>query len=293
MSAPLTLAILLAIAIPVQLVRASRVDTRFVERWARDRGVGLTPENRPMVERYLRHARVLRTWGGVAGAILPSVFALVFSGRIVVLGFGTDGESAPLAFGSIFVGYLLGALYAEVSFARPAPGARRRASLARRELGGYVSRRAILAQRSAAAACALGAIAAALVPYADARSDPGAASALLGAVGVLALGAGLEAIERWLVRRPQPFTSPPLVAADDAIRAQSVQAVAGAGLAVLLLLCAGVALALQASDVAVLHSTMIVVAAGCLIASLFVCRDIGEGAWRVRRPAGAGDAASA
>ena len=43
-----------------------------------------------------------------------------------------------------------------------------------------------------------------------------------------------------MVRRPQPFTSPSLVAADDAIRAQSVHAIAGAGLALLLVALSGV-----------------------------------------------------
>src|SRR4051794_31750313 len=225
MSTPLVLALVLAVAIPLALWRAYRPAGGSVEPWAPLHGLELTAESRPVVAAYLRRALVLRTWGGVAGAVLPSLADLVINGQVQVLGFGTDGESAPLAFGSIFVGYLLGALYAEVSFARPAPGDRRRASLAPRELAGYVPRRTILAQRSAAAGCALGAVAAALVPYADARSDPGAASALLGAAAVLALGAGLEAVERWLVRRPQPFTTPALVAADDAIRAQSIQAV--------------------------------------------------------------------
>src|SRR4051812_33546357 len=91
MSIPAALAIVLAVAIPVQLFRAHRLDARFVERWARDHGVRLTPENRPMVVSYLRRIRVLRTWGGVAGAILPSLIELAWSGRVQVLGFGTDG----------------------------------------------------------------------------------------------------------------------------------------------------------------------------------------------------------
>jgi hypothetical protein len=35
----------------------------------RDHGLELTPENRPMVARYLRNSRALRTWDGVAGAV--------------------------------------------------------------------------------------------------------------------------------------------------------------------------------------------------------------------------------
>ena len=138
MSAPLLLAIVLAVAIPVQLLRAYRSDGSLVERWADEHGLALTPENRPLVARYLRNARVLRTWGGIAGALLPSLIEFAWSGRVQVLGFGTDGENAPLGFGTIFLGYLVGALCAELSLARPAAGARRSASLVRRELGHYL-----------------------------------------------------------------------------------------------------------------------------------------------------------
>ena len=131
MSAPLTLAVILAVAIPWQLFRAYRFDEGIVERWARDHGLELTPESRPTVTHYLRRERLLRTWGGVAGATLPTLIDYALTGRVQVLGFGTDGESAPLGFGTIFVGYLLGALYAEISLVRPVAGARRTASLSR------------------------------------------------------------------------------------------------------------------------------------------------------------------
>src|SRR3954452_6381807 len=108
MSAALVLAIVLAVAIPVQLWRARRLDPAFVARWAAGRGLTLTPENRPAVTRYLRRVRALRTWGGVAGAVLPSIVEYAVTGRVQILGFGTDGDSAPLGFGSIFIGYLVG-----------------------------------------------------------------------------------------------------------------------------------------------------------------------------------------
>jgi hypothetical protein len=283
-SAPFVLAVVLAIAIPVELLRAYRLPDSFVERWARDRGVELTGETRPVVRAYLRRARVMRTWGGVAGAVLPSLLEWVLTGRVQVLGFGTDGESAPLGFGAIFVGYLLGVLAAETTLPRPA-GPRRAASLAPRRLEDYLSRRALLAQRTATATAAavLGILAVDVVPYPPSFNTPGVAGMVAFALGVLAFGAGTEMIERWLVRRPQPFTSPELVAADDAMRAQSIQAFAGAALALLLLLCCGVALGLQASEAGVLQATMIPVAAILLFASLAACRGIGDGAWQVRR----------
>jgi hypothetical protein len=282
MSAPLVLAIVLAVVIPIELFRANRVRGEFVERWARDRGVELTEETRPVVAAYLRRARVMRTWGGVAGAVLPTLLAWAIDGRFVVLGFGSDGDSAPLGYGTIFVGYLVGVLAAEVTLARPA-GARRAASLAPRRLEDYLPRRAIVAQRASAAAAALGILAVGAAPYRDSVSTPSPLGMAAFAVCVLALGAGAEAIERWLVRRPQPFTSPELIAADDAIRAQSIQAFAGAALALLLLLCCGVALVLQASDADALQAAMIPVAAVLLIGSIVACRDIGDGSWHVRR----------
>ena len=94
------------------------------------------------------------------------------------------------------------------------------------------------------------------------------------------------------MRRPQPFTGPALVAADDAIRAQSIRAVAGAGLALLLLLCSGAALGLQASEPALLRTTMVVPAVVCLLASLVAVQDVTGSRWRVRRSARAGAAVS-
>jgi hypothetical protein len=293
MSAPLALALIVAVAIPVQLLRAYRRDDASVARWSGDHGLQLTPESRALVARHLRSARVWRTWGGVAGALLPSLVEFAWSGRVQVLGFGTDDNSAPLAFGTIFVGYLLGALCAEVSLSRPVDGARRAAILARRELDDYLPRRIVLAQRVLAVACALGVLVIGLVPYPQAVSNPGPLGLALAAAAVLAFGAGLEAIERWLVRRPQPFTSRPLVAADDAIRSHSIHALAGAGIALLLLLCSGVSIGLQASDVAVLHVAMVFPAAVFLVLSLVACGDIGERSWRVRRVTDGAGAASA
>jgi hypothetical protein len=293
MSAPLVLAAILAVAILWALRRAHRFDDGIVDRWARDHGVELTPESRPMVRRYLRKVRLLRTWGAVAGAVVPSLADLVLNGRVQVLGFGTDGESAPLGFGTIFVGYLLGALCAELSLVRPVATARRAASLVPRELDAYLPRGVLVAQRAVTAFAALGTVAIAVVPYDASVSNP-APAALIGiSLGVLGLGAALEAVERWLVRRPQPFTSPPLVAADDAIRAQSIRSVAGAGLALVLLYACGVSLALQGSNSRALHATMLVPAVLFLIASLVTCQDVAESRWRVRRPARARAAVSA
>jgi hypothetical protein len=149
---------------------------------------------------------------------------LAWHGRLVVLGFGTDGSAAPYA-GPMeaYIGYLVG-----------------------------------------------------------------------GAVFFAAFTVGLEALERWLVRRPQPFTSPALVAADDAIRAQSLHALAGSGVALLLLGCSGVFAVLAGSDIALLRATMWLPALVAFVLSISACLDISHQPWRVRRrvdrPAGAAPA---
>lgn len=86
-STPLALGLVLAVVIPVQLFRAyrpeeSRPEESLAERWADEHGVELTPENRPLIARYLRRSRLLRTWGGVAGAIVPSLVEFAWSGRV-------------------------------------------------------------------------------------------------------------------------------------------------------------------------------------------------------------------
>jgi hypothetical protein len=282
-STPLVLALVLSVVIPWQLLRAYRFDAGIAERWARDHGV----ESNPLVVRQLRRSRLWRTWGAVLGATLPTLMDYVLNGRVQVLGFGTDGQSAPLGFGSIFIGYLLGALGAELAFARPVASGLRAAGLVPRELTSYLPRRLVAAQRALAGVAALGVLAIGLVPYPDTVTDPAPSALALAAAGVLAFAIGLEALERWLVRRPQPFAEPALVAADDALRAQSVRAMAGAGLSLLLLLCCGVSLALQASDVHALQTLMIAPAVLFLLASVVACGEVGESRWRVRRPTGA------
>jgi hypothetical protein len=284
---PLVIALVLAVVVPLVLVRAhSRIGDKLLAAWAPAHGLELTSENRELVARYLRRSRLLRTWGALGGLLLPSVVELAVTGRFQLLGFGTDDSSAPYA-GPIgaFVGYLIGALYAEVSFARPVNGSRRLASLIPRRLEDYLPRGLLLAQRGLPIAVVLGLAALAAVPY-DPRTaaEPEVLGLLSGAVIVVVLAIGLEALERWLVRRPQPFTSPSLVAADDAIRAQSVHSLAGAGLALQLVACSGVFIVLAASDVPLLRWTMWLPALVTLLLSIGACMEIGQRAWRVQRP---------
>ena len=251
--------------------------------WAQARGFELTPDNTPVVARYLRRARLLPTLGALVGVLLPTLVELLWHGELVILGFHSDGSGAPYAGPfEAYIGYLLGAP-AEVSLARPRDPARRSASLVPRDLDGYLPRRLLLAQRALGFAVVLGVIVTGLLPYPSPASDPNWSALAAGAAFFGAFAVGLEVLERWIVRRPQPFTTPSLVAADDAIRAQSVHALAGSGLALLLVALSGVFAVLTVSDVDVLSWTMWLPAVAAFVLSILACRDISQQPWQVRR----------
>jgi hypothetical protein len=292
---PLVLALVLLV-VPVVLVRAqAAIDDDALDAWAGARGLELTPASGPVVARYLRRARTMRAWGAVVGILLASLVELAWHGRLVVLGFGTDGSAAPYA-GPMeaYIGYLVGAAAAELSFARPRDRARPSASLVPRRLEDYLPRPVLFAQRALGLALAFAIMALGPVPYPSSSTTPAWSLLVGGAVFFAAFTVGLEALERWLVRRPQPFTSPALVAADDAIRAQSLHALAGSGVALLLLGCSGVFAVLAGSDIALLRATMWLPALVAFVLSISACLDISHQPWRVRRrvdrPAGAAPA---
>ena len=261
----------------IALSRAySEVDDGFVRQWARAHGLELTPDNRAMVDWYLRTARVLRTWGVLGGLFLPPLVGAALGG---------GGSPNPVW---AFVGYLVGAIYAELSLVRPVAPGRRSASLVPRELADYLPSRLLRAQRGLGALAAVGGIAALVAPYGE-RSPwfepPDAFLCAALVAGAVVMGAGLERLQRWLVQRPQPFVEPSLVAADDAIRSQSVHSVAGSGIAVLLVLCGVAAGALSLSDVQLMRWSMWVVAASSFLLALYACLYYGHRAWRVPRQA--------
>ena len=262
--------------------------------WARARGLELTPESRPVVARHLAATRRLRTLGALCGAVLPSLVDLVVNGRLQVLGFGTDGNHAPFQGPvTILLGYLAGAVWAEVSLARPLAADRRQASLVPRELYDYLPRRLLYVQRALGALAVLGIVLVGVLPFDPSRAaEPSWGELLAGAGVIAAFTAGLEHLERWLVRRAQPYTSASMTAADDAIRSQSVHALAGSGLALLLFACSGLALVMTQSDVDALRLTMWFPAAVAFGLGLRACGDVAGRAWRVRRQATGGPGAA-
>lgn len=266
------------VIVGVALGRAyTDINAGFVRDWARVHALTLTPENRPMVWWYLRTARVLRTWGVVAGLFLPPLALSAF-------GYSGGDGGYPIW---IFVGYLTGALYAELSLVRPVDPAARSASLVPRELHQYLPRRLLLAQRGVGAAVALLSLGVVLAPYGEKSPHTGLPhEGIILAAGLVALvfGVGLERLESWVVQRPQPFVDTALVAADDAIRAQSVHSIAGSGIATLLIHLSFISATLADSDIQVLRWVMWVPAFFGFALAIVACLFYGHRGWRVRRP---------
>jgi hypothetical protein len=181
---------------------------------------------------------------------------------------------------------LAGALYAEVALVRP-HGDFRRAALVRRELTDYLPSRLVRAQRILPALAVAIAVVLPFLSYERTSRSGGDASARSAAIGLavvaVILGFALERIQRWLIERPQPFSAPDMVAADDAIRSQSVHSLAGAGIAIELLCLAAGFQAIGMSDVHTLRWTMWIAAVLCLFGAIYSCLYYGHRAWRVRR----------
>jgi hypothetical protein len=282
--APLELLIIVGVLVAAALVRAyGPVGENEIERWALAHDVGVDDETRPVVERYLRRSRLCRAWGAIAGLLAPTVIRPVLGEPVHVAGIGAY-EASPGELGLVFIGYLVGALWAELSVARPFDSARR-AALLPRELDDYLPRRLLWLQRVLAAGCVLSLLSLPVVDSAPGVQMPswGVVAALSGVI--VALAAGLERLELWIVRRPQPFVSEPLLAADDAIRAQSIHAVAGGGIAFLLFAFGlGAYGVLAASSLDLLYNAFWVPGAFAL-AAYAACQHYGDRAWRVRRRA--------
>ncbi len=266
----------------VALARAyGEIDEDFVHDWADAHALTLTSANRPLVWWYLRNARVLRTWGVLAALLLPA---------LVMAALGVDtGESVDATWAFVFGGHFVGALYAEVALRRPGPSATRTASLERREVQQYLPTRLRLAP------VVVGALVVAVAALGwTAGIDPSDHTLLMAAVGSTPIIVLMVAsAQRWIVRRPQPFSAPDLVAADDAIRSQSIHMLAGSGTAVLLSLLGVVSWAVARGD-ATGTTAMVVgfVGLATIPLALVSCLYYGHRAWRVLRTPFLRDAAT-
>ncbi|MFN2556983.1 MAG: hypothetical protein ABR592_08945 [Nitriliruptorales bacterium] len=226
-----------------------------VERWAQARDVRLTARSSELVPAYLRRTRRFRTLGGVMGFLVWLLPGIVYdltpttwAWRGTLLEETSAGVWWPLV-----VGYLLGALAAELSIARarygdfpgrppgdfPGSPGSRRASLVPRRVDDYLDPFARNGLRVFATLHVLLVPVAAVLPLLP-RLQSGPSVTRFGLVAAAAVGIVLvvEWLQRLIVRRPQPFAADDLVTADDAVRGSSVHACAGVGLTLVMTLVA-------------------------------------------------------
>jgi hypothetical protein len=199
--------------------------------WAQQMDLQLTPRNEPIVRSYIARTRLLRFAGGLLGFFAPTIYQ-VYAGV---------PPPVPVDFGlfDALLGYLLGAVIAELTIKRPKAD-EPSASLIPRDLSDYVPTRFITALRMSAL------VALVLVPLyrllparqnlVDLNDFPPEIVIL---PTILLVGFGVELLQRYIVARSQPAVESDLVNADDAIRSASVHALAGAGIALELLIVSG------------------------------------------------------
>jgi hypothetical protein len=280
---PINLAVESAIFLTVAgwaLWRGFRPVEPWVDEWAAARGLTLTSDNRGVVVRRLRLGRRVRTVGFVAGWLVPYLWLWVTRDERVLSG------SHPFFSIALVGGYLVAAVSVEVWFARQAAtsGA---AFVEPRSLGAYLPPFARRAPRYAAlGAVVLVAIYASMPWRANEISWPSLPDYAMRALLVPAVVVGLEALQRLIVRRRQPFTSEPLLQADDALRSASVNTLAAVAIAVTCLICASLAWDLGGrSDVLVLRWVAPFGAMALIAFGLACFRTLTDPRmrWRVRR----------
>lgn len=195
--------------------------------WAHEMGLELTRRNEPFVRSYIARTRILRIAGGVAGFLAP----------IAYREFTREPPPVPFDFSLVdaLVGYLVGALLAEITVKRPKTDVPM-ASLVPRDLRDYLPSFYTTTLRLAAAA-ALGLYPLYVVISGRERVDA-LPPAIVTVSMILLILLGVELLQRYIVGRPQPAVEADLVLADDAVRSASVHALAGAGIALELLIAA-------------------------------------------------------
>jgi xanthosine utilization system XapX-like protein len=216
--------------------RGFRVDADYVARWANSAGVELTDASRPVVRRYLAWSRRSRTAGGLTGFLAPLFYARV-----------TTGESDPGSWSLtlMLVGYLLGAIFAEIVVSR----SRRRLGTelaGGQRLNDYLPTYVLVLQRGLALLIGLLVVAYALLePHTQLSVPPPTLIATFGLAGIC-LAALVEGMQRRIIARRNPVTSPSDPPVEDALKSSSVHVLAGAGVALLLNVVGPLVLALLA-----------------------------------------------
>ena len=219
------------LALAIGLALAGFFTNEDPQAWARANAVELTPDTSDALSAYLRNRRGLRRIGAFSGLILPTA---------VTAATGLDLKVSGLVW--VLLGYLVGLLVAEVTFARVPDAGPRMASLTTRRLTDYLPRTLVAAQVLVPVGnVVLAIVAAGLIEH---RPDPFpmpvtgsssyedliAAAIFAGPVALFLAGGALIG-QRAMIRRAQPMVEPDLVALDDAMRSSSVRTVAATSVA--------------------------------------------------------------
>jgi hypothetical protein len=208
--------------------------------WALRRG--LPPDAAPLAAAELRRTRIWRTVPAVLGALVGAAPGAVVNVAHDVWGvpLGVTGQRLmdlastwpfdPLSLA--LVGYLLGAVLAEMTRRRPELPTEHEAAarLDRRTPSQYLTPLARRIPAVFTAVCVLAVIGARL---------RGGTEVWWPAVLAVALWLGATAAQRWVVRRPQRHVAADRLAVDDAFRSSSAHAIAGSSGALLLVMAAG------------------------------------------------------
>lgn len=220
-------------------------------KWADRFGLTLTARNEGLVKSYILRTSILRTVGALVGVAAPWLYAMA-----------TDKEFHNVDLRAVFVGFLVGAVFAEITVKRPRPDAPS-ASLAPRKVSDYLSTRITSALRKVALLAYGLAGLYFLLPVGTYRFCPGrrelrSMGIQPDAVGcadmpvstndefilfnlpvILLIVVVVELLQRYIVARPQPAVEADVREADNAIRSASVHALAGAGVGLVLVIIAG------------------------------------------------------
>jgi hypothetical protein len=225
------LVITTAVALLAALLRwaARPPDTAAIAQWAARYNLTLHPDDHHHLSQQLRRGRWLRTLGFVVPFVIGEG-ATVWWGVAYAQPlppFPLRLLAAPSAWA---VGYLLGAVAAELTRRPPHPRQLRAAALVPRRLADYLPAWMLRAERALAlAVLALAPLASQGVSWTRSRN-------VTTTVAAVAIAALVELSLRAMVRRPQPVATAGELAVDDALRSTSVHRAAGAGLAALLFL---------------------------------------------------------
>lgn len=200
----------------IMAIIGGRVSRSRVERFASRQALPITIDNGNLVIRYLATTRRWRAGGLITATVIFTVWSAHHGGFSV--------NTVEL-----FGGWFIGAVIAEWRVAVAATGPRRSAQLVPRRTRDYLRPPARVLPTLAFVICA-----------AVAAADVGGALAGRNAVWrhlvpwVLVTAAGLalvNVVQHHVLRRPQPVLSRDVLAADAAIRARSLQVLAGSAVA--------------------------------------------------------------